>query len=174
MAEVSFTKRAAAELSRCFNGLAVRAKAGASVNTNSGPPAPLEPRRRGRPAAVREFWAALTRPRTPEDLFKDPDFLARLFTYFRGRERLGLASVCRAWRSALYDPRHWRDMLPVLRCRELRKETVESRSRLYESLERRGMDAVCLLGANDEDVLDLVAQCPATFLRARVRQIGLR
>ncbi|KAG0434527.1 hypothetical protein HPB47_019041 [Ixodes persulcatus] len=174
MAEVSFTKRAAAELSRCFNGLAVRAKAGASIHATPSPPVPQEPRRRGRPAAVREFWAALTRPRTAADLFRDPDYLARLFGYFKGREKLGLASVCRSWRDAIYDPRHWRDMLPVLRCRELRKDPVESRRRLYESLERRGMDAVCLLGANDEDVLDVVAQCPTAFLRARVRLIGLR
>ncbi|EEC11552.1 fbxl16, putative, partial [Ixodes scapularis] len=117
---------------------------------------------------------ALTRPRTAADLFRDPDYLARLFGYFKGREKLGLASVCRSWRDAIYDPRHWRDMLPVLRCRELRKDPVESRRRLYESLERRGMDAVCLLGANDEDVLDVVAQCPTAFLRARVRLIGLR
>lgn len=33
--QVSFTKRAAAELSRCFNGLAVRAKAGASNAASS-------------------------------------------------------------------------------------------------------------------------------------------
>ncbi|KAH7950280.1 hypothetical protein HPB49_021801 [Dermacentor silvarum] len=99
---------------------------------------------------------------------RDPEFLSRLFSHFRGRERLPLASVCRAWRDALYDPRHWRDMAAVLRCRELRKETADARRRLLESLERRGMDAVWLVGASDEDLADVVSLGAALLSRARL------
>ncbi|KAL3207959.1 hypothetical protein MRX96_039382 [Rhipicephalus microplus] len=167
MAEVSFTKRAAAELSRCFNGLAVRAKGGlqhespATANSGSGNNA-----RRGRggtgnaaaaptgrggvgpatanatataavtardPAVASSnsaIVAAASRPRDAAEMLSDPEFLSRLFSHFRGRERLPLASVCRAWRDAAYDPRHWRDMAASLRCRELRLETADVRRRI--------------------------------------------
>ncbi|XP_070379937.1 F-box/LRR-repeat protein 16 [Dermacentor albipictus] len=168
MAEVSFTKRAAAELSRCFNGLAVRAKGGlqhespatATGGGNTGG---------GAATATRLAAAAATRPRTAAEMLRDPEFLSRLFSHFRGRERLPLASVCRAWRDALYDdPRHWRDMAAALRCRELRREGAESRRRLLESLERRGMDAVWLVGASDEDLADVVSLGAALLSRARL------
>ncbi|KAH6943461.1 hypothetical protein HPB50_021693 [Hyalomma asiaticum] len=206
MAEVSFTKRAAAELSRCFNGLAVRAKGGlqqheAPVTATSGNSAAT---RRGRggggtgnaaapsgrvgpatanaaavtTAATRDPAAAVAssnsavvappRPRNAAEMLSDPDFLSRLFSHFRGRERLPLASVCRAWRDVLYDPRHWRDMAAVLRCRELRAETADVRRRLFESLERRGMDAVFLVGATDDDLADVVSLGAALLSRARL------
>lgn len=224
MAEVSFTKRAAAELSRCFNGLAVRAKGGlqhespvaatatgGGTSTNSGGVAATSRRGRGGggtgnagsgrvgsatanapaasaavviTAAARDPAAAVaspnaaaaavvaaaaaSRPRTAAEMMRDPEFLSRLFSHFRGRERLPLASVCRAWRDALYDPRHWRDMAAVLRCRELRKETADARRRLLESLERRGMDAVWLVGASDEDLADVVSLGAALLSRARL------
>ncbi|XP_050032572.1 uncharacterized protein [Dermacentor andersoni] len=222
MAEVSFTKRAAAELSRCFNGLAVRAKGGlqhespaTATGGNSGVAATATRRGRGggtgnagaappgrvggsatanapaaapvaattaardpaaavatsnaaAAAAAVVAAAAATRPRTAAEMLRDPEFLSRLFSHFRGRERLPLASVCRAWRDALYDPRHWRDMAAVLRCRELRREGADSRRRLLESLERRGMDAVWLVGASDEDLADVVSLGAALLSHARL------
>ncbi|XP_037287223.2 uncharacterized protein LOC119180184 [Rhipicephalus microplus] len=203
MAEVSFTKRAAAELSRCFNGLAVRAKGGlqhespATANSGSGNNA-----RRGRggtgnaaaaptgrvgpatanatataavtardPAVASSnsaIVAAASRPRDAAEMLSDPEFLSRLFSHFRGRERLPLASVCRAWRDAAYDPRHWRDMAASLRCRELRLETADVRRRILESLERRGLDAVVLVGATDDDLADIVSLGAALLSRARI------
>ncbi|XP_064479002.1 F-box/LRR-repeat protein 16-like isoform X2 [Ornithodoros turicata] len=158
MAEVSFTKRAAAELSRCFNGLAVRAKA----STSSRKP-------------VRDFWAALQRPKTAAELLRDSDFLCRLFRYVHGRERTSLALVCRSWRDALYmDACLWKGFTGVVRCREARCEPIQVRRRHYESLERRGLDSVSIIGSNDEDILDFISNAPPTFLRGRIRQLGLR
>ncbi|KAK8757362.1 uncharacterized protein LOC144101268 [Amblyomma americanum] len=212
MAEVSFTKRAAAELSRCFNGLAVRAKGGlqhdqsAAAATAAGNATTAASRRRGgggggsaaaggagrgvaataatatAPAAaaaanaprdvVASSNAASLRPRTAAELLHDPEFLSRFFCHFRGRERLALASVCRAWRDTLYDPKHWRDMAAVLRCRELRKESADTRRRILESMERRGMDAVWLVGASDEDLADVVSL--GSGLLGRARLVALR
>ncbi|KAH7944603.1 hypothetical protein HPB52_021818 [Rhipicephalus sanguineus] len=215
MAEVSFTKRAAAELSRCFNGLAVRAKGGlqhespatsgnnaggnnarrgrggggtgnaaaaapttgrgvgpatanAAVTTAATPRDPAAAVASSNNAVVVAAAAASSRPRNAAEMLSYPEFLSRLFSHFRGRERLPLASVCRAWRDALYDPRHWRDMAASLRCRELRLETADVRRRLLESLERRGVDAVVLVGATDDDLADVVSLGAALLSRARL------
>ncbi|XP_077526816.1 F-box/LRR-repeat protein 16 [Haemaphysalis longicornis] len=187
MAEVSFTKRAAAELSRCFNGLAVRAKGGlqhetAAPTRRRGGGTGAAPRATNPPAAAAAAAAVAPtvvvpsqsppRPRTAAELLSDAEFLGRLFGMFRGRERLPLASVCRAWRDALYEPRHWRDMAAVLRCRELRRESVEARRSLFESLERRGLDALYLVGASDEDLADVTTL--GANLVGRARLVALR
>ncbi|XP_022665702.1 F-box/LRR-repeat protein 16-like [Varroa destructor] len=208
MSEVSFTKRAAAELSRCFNGLAVRAKAGASNAASSlrteharvgsgieqrdhfhgkgsSPPTQhgnspgtgaveLAGRRR-RAGAARELWTALTRPQTAQGLLEDAEFLRRLFLYFSGTERCVLAQVCKTWRDILYHPRYWKDsMIAVVKCRELRGpglDGVQARRQLYDSLERRGFEAVCLFYASDEDVLDFMHVCPQL---AKLTRLSLR
>lgn len=247
-AEVSFTKRAAAELSRCFNGLTVRGK-GSAVTAGPGgvgggvgggggggmaPPGALLPATNGglpstanggtvggsvpsskltsagqltirtagegslssvtgavqerrklsrgeKSFRVREFWAKLAKPTSCRELWSDPVFLERFFAYFPMTDRCGLAQVCKAWRDVLYATRFWRHLVIVLRCRELKSRvgggdlssTAELRKRLYRSLERRSFDGLCLFGASDDDIYDLVSNCPLPYLR-QIRQISLR
>lgn len=61
----------------------------------------------------------------------------------------------------------------MLNFRDLKSSGPSVRLGIYKSLDRRAFDSVCLFGASDEDVLDLVAQCPPSMAN-RVRQIGLR
>ncbi|GLG95578.1 Uncharacterized protein GBIM_02511 [Gryllus bimaculatus] len=83
------------------------------------------------------------------------------FLYSARRERRARAQVCSRWRDVLYRQRALLGRLvPVLRCRELRAAPCAERARLYASLLRRGFHAVCLLGATDEDALDLVHSFP--------------
>ncbi|XP_028966874.1 F-box/LRR-repeat protein 16 [Galendromus occidentalis] len=181
---VSFTKRAAAELSRCFNGLAVRAKAGASnaastlrENSKSGSHgmssqtasqggtpgnASLLDYRKRRPGAARELWNALTRPKTVQGLLEDAEFLRKLFQYFGGADRCVLAQVCKTWRDILYHPRYWKSMVAVIKYRDLRgsSDGVQVRRQLYDSLEKRSFTAVCLFYTNEEDIFDFMHACP--------------
>lgn len=96
-----------------------------------------------------------------EQLMQDERFLSKFFMYFSSYERRNLAQVCTRWRDVLYrSPRYWSGILPVLQCRELRIAGNQDRVKLYNSLIRRGFHAVCLLGASDEDALDVVHSFP--------------
>lgn len=98
---------------------------------------------------------------TIEQLMLDERFLGKFFQYFSSFERRTLAQVCTTWRDVLYrSPRYWSGILPVLQCRELRHVANQDRIKLYNSLIRRGFHAVCLLGATDEDALDVVHSFP--------------
>ena len=102
-----------------------------------------------------------TQIQTIEQLFLDERFLSKFFQYFTSFERRTLAQVCTRWRDVLYrSPRYWSGILPVLQCRELRHVANQDRVKLYNSLIRRGFHAVCLLGATDEDALDIVHSFP--------------
>ncbi|XP_022240691.1 F-box/LRR-repeat protein 16-like [Limulus polyphemus] len=189
--DVSFTKRAAAELTRCFNGLAVRGKAGnirspgglTSVSTATGQDSNTRHNkgvsRVEKAAEIREYLSALKRPITVKDLWQDPGFLGTFFRYFISRERKILAQVCQLWRDLLYQPKYWRGILPILQCRELRptsgdkSTSAELRKKVYFSLERRGFDCACLFGANDEDLYDFVSNCPPSYVR-HLRHLSLR
>ncbi|GIY51079.1 uncharacterized protein CDAR_200711 [Caerostris darwini] len=135
-AEVSFTKRAAAELSRRFNGLTVRSRGSSASATPPSNPSTPQPQSKGvgqlaswmvegvkkqQPKGNRLVELCAGRPHTAEALWLDPAFLAQLFWYFSGLERAGLTQVCRRWRDVLYDKKaFWRGIMPVLHCRELR------------------------------------------------------
>lgn len=81
--------------------------------------------------------------------------------------------VCTRWRDHLYrSPRYWAGLLPVIRCKELRSVAQQDRARLYTSLLRRGFHAVSLLGAGDEDALDLVHSFP--LAAKHVHSVSLR
>jgi F-box/leucine-rich repeat protein 16 len=113
--------------------------------------APAAPRRH-RPPAAYLAW---------EQLMADEKFLARFFLYFSPCERCVLAQVCTRWRDILYrSPRYWTGLVPVLQCREMRSSQGNERTRLYSSLLRRGFHNLCLMGASDEDALDLVNSFP--------------
>ncbi|XP_054734671.1 F-box/LRR-repeat protein 16 [Anastrepha obliqua] len=96
-----------------------------------------------------------------EALLLDDRFLNRFFLYFSSYERRTLAQVCMKWRDILYrSPRYWSGLLPTLQCRELRQIPSCDRVKLYNSLIRRGFHALALVGASDEDALDVVHSFP--------------
>ena len=69
--------------------------------------------------------------------------------------------MCVRWRDVLYrTPRYWAGLVPCVRCRELRSCTAPEKQRFYGSLARRGFHSLCLLGAADEDAVDLVHAFP--------------
>lgn len=108
-----------------------------------------------------------------EQLILDERFLARFFSYFSPLERRTLSQVCTRWRDHLYrSPRYWAGLLPVIKCKELRTSSQPDRARLYASLLRRGFHAVALMGATDEDALDLVHSFPLSA--KHVHSISLR
>uniref|UniRef100_A0AAG5DJN8 F-box/LRR-repeat protein 15-like leucin rich repeat domain-containing protein n=1 Tax=Anopheles atroparvus TaxID=41427 RepID=A0AAG5DJN8_ANOAO len=116
---------------------------------------------------------ALPQILTIEQLLQDERFLARFFLYFTSYERCTLAQVCQKWRDLLYrSPRYWSGLVPVLQCRELRQTTNQDRVKLYNSLIRRSFHAVCLMGATDEDALDLVHSFP--LASKHVHSLSLR
>nr|XP_042913198.1 F-box/LRR-repeat protein 16-like [Parasteatoda tepidariorum] len=82
-------------------------------------------------------------------------------------------SVCTAWREVLYQPKFWRGLQPVLNYRELKTSSATVRLGIYKSIDRRAFDSVCLFGANDEDIYELITQCPPS-LANRVRHVALR
>ncbi|XP_067643633.1 uncharacterized protein [Eurosta solidaginis] len=94
-------------------------------------------------------------------LLLDDRFLNRFLLYFSSYERRTLAQVCIKWRDILYrSPRYWSGLLPTLQCRELRQIQSCDRVKLYNSLIRRGFHALALVGASDEDALDVVHSFP--------------
>lgn len=110
---------------------------------------------------------------TWEQLVLDDRFLARFFLYFNASERCILARVCTRWRDVLYrSPRYWTGLVPVLQCRELRASQGTDRTRLYSSLLRRGFQCLCLMGATDEDTLDMVNSYP--LASKHVHSLSLR
>lgn len=186
MSAQGVVERASAELSKRINGLGLRGKhhspgggrasvmervtsalcGGSAALGAPDKPArapPRRPRRRALPPAPFLTW---------EQLMADERFLVRFFLYFAPVERRALAQVCSRWRDVLYRPRWWHGLVPVLRCRELRASAPSSRARLYASLVRRGFRALSLLGATDEDALELPASFP--LAAAHVHSLSLR
>lgn len=104
------------------------------------------------------YYAHIT---TMTQLLMDERYLERLFEYFSPVERCILAQVCVIWRDVLYrNHRFWRDIMPVLPCREFRQLPNHERIRYYSSMLRRGIRRICLVGASDEDALDVVHSFP--------------
>ncbi|XP_015523384.1 F-box/LRR-repeat protein 16 isoform X1 [Neodiprion pinetum] len=112
-------------------------------------------------------------PATWEQLIQDDHFLGHFFLYFTAGERRVLAQVCSRWRDVLYArPRLWAGLVPVVRCREARVMASSSRTRLYASLVRRGFHSLVLLGAADEDALELTHSFP--LAQRHVHSLSLR
>lgn len=106
-------------------------------------------------------WIAKSNISTMDQLLQDDRFLNKFFQYFTSYERRTLAQVCTRWRDTLYrSPKFWSGILPTLQCRELRMMSNQDRVKLYNSLVRRGFHAICLLGATDEDAIDIVHSFP--------------
>lgn len=133
-------------------------------------PAPSTPSvRKSKPSPVHLTW---------DQLMMDEKFLSKFFSYFSPCERCVLAQVCVRWRDLLYrSPRYWTGLIPVLQCRELRAFQVNERARLYSSLLRRGFHSLCLMGATNEDAVDLINTFPLASkhvhtLKLRCSSIG--
>lgn len=106
-------------------------------------------------------WMTKSNIHSMEQLMQDERFLNQFFQYFTPYERRTLAQVCTRWRDTLYrSPKFWSGMLPALQCRELRLMSNQDRVKLYNSLVRRGFHSVRLIGASDEDALDIVHSFP--------------
>lgn len=106
-------------------------------------------------------WIVKSNICTMEQLLQDERFLNKFFQYFTPYERRTLAQVCTRWRDTLYrSPKFWSGILPTIQCRELRMMSNQDRVKLYNSLVRRGFHAICLLGATDEDAIDIVHSFP--------------
>ncbi|XP_066990151.1 F-box/LRR-repeat protein 16 [Macrobrachium rosenbergii] len=114
---------------------------------------------------------------TWDELIRDEAFLDKFFSYFTPIERTVLAQVCLRWRAVLYQPRFWHGIRPVLNCREMRHNNVEfttdMRRRFYVSVQKRGFDSLVLMCANDEDLMDLVANYAVNHTKA-LRSVALR
>ncbi|CAL4125361.1 unnamed protein product, partial [Meganyctiphanes norvegica] len=112
-----------------------------------------------------------------EELIRNETFLAKFFTYFSAVERTVLSQVCLRWRAVLYQPKFWHGVRPVLNCREMRANNVEittdMRRRFYVSVQMRGFDSLVLMCANDEDLMDLVANYAVNHTKA-LRSVALR
>ena len=90
---------------------------------------------------------------TISELMMDDDFVSKFFLYFSPSERGVLCQVCRKWRHTLYSPRYWLDAMPIVSYRHWKQshDAVTLRH-VYDSIQQRGFDSVCLFGATDEDV----------------------
>lgn len=194
MSAQGVVERASAELSKRINGLGLRGKhhspggARASVmervtsalcGGSAALGAPDKPARQP-PRRPAPNPTIIRKPRAPpppgylpwELLILDEKFLCKLFLYFTPSERRSLAQVCCKWRDVLYRPRWWSGLIPVLRCKELRVAPATVRARLYASLIRRGFRALSLMGATDEDAMELPTSFP--LAAAHVHSLSLR
>ncbi|KAJ8919837.1 hypothetical protein NQ315_006366 [Exocentrus adspersus] len=178
-------ERASAELSKRINGLGLRSGkhhstkgsvmervtnvfCGGGGNSAAAVAAPPEKPSRLLPSKSTKNSSVVAKKQRPapsylswDQLMADERFLTRFFLYFSACERCVLAQVCTRWRDVLYkSPRYWSGLMPVLQCREMRDSQGNEKARLYSSLLRRGFHSLCLMGASDEDALDLVNTFP--------------
>ncbi|XP_037094072.1 F-box/LRR-repeat protein 16-like [Pollicipes pollicipes] len=123
-------------------------------------------RRAARPAGPGARRRELRAPQpTWAELWLTDAFLERFFAHFTGAEVCRLAQVCRKWRDVLYQPRYWRQLRPVLDCRDIRQsggsDPGAARRRYLHALQVRACDSLALLHATDEDLCDLTHGFPA-------------
>lgn len=116
---------------------------------------------------------SVVRPSTT-DLWLDAKFLAVFFQCFTASELCVLAQVCRRWRDVLYEPAGgvWTGVTPIINCKEL-PNSEETRLSFYRSIELRGFDSVCLVGAVDQDVTSL-AEDFGGYCRTGILHLSVR
>lgn len=116
-----------------------------------------------KPNADMGTWPWLTKSNinSMEQLLQDEQFLHHFFKYFTPYERRTLAQVCTRWRDTLYRNHiFWVGVVPALQCRELRLMASQDRVKLYNSMVRRNFHAIRMIGASDEDALDIIHSFP--------------
>jgi len=121
------------------NGVAVLPLRHATVGATVSNPlisnlTPLTPRKFTKKSTVKSKLIITS----PEQLWKDDVFLKQFFlNYFQGTEKLVLPAICRKWRDVSYScPEFWNDLIPVLKCKELRR-TVRVDGGLGAGIRRR-------------------------------------
>nr|KAG5687383.1 hypothetical protein BaRGS_019887 [Batillaria attramentaria] len=112
---------------------------------------------------------------TISELMVEEEFLGKFFFYFSPGERGVLCQVCRKWRKTLYSPKYWVDVTPIVSYRDWKRDrdsSVASRRHVYDSIQQRGFDSVCLFGATDEDVTEFVNNFQTC--KSHLRSLGIR
>ncbi|KAK7112786.1 hypothetical protein V1264_012180 [Littorina saxatilis] len=111
---------------------------------------------------------------TMSELMMDDEFLAKFFLYFSPSERGVLCQVCRKWRHSLYSPKYWLDAMPVVSYRHLKHQDrgTHTLRHVYDSIQQRGFDSVCLFGATDEDVNEFVNNFQTS--KSNLRSLSIR
>ena len=154
----SMTNKDTGQSSRVINGNAMTARVVRS-------PKPLIARKIGR-LFVRHL------PDTIHELFTNERFLSKFFMFFSAEERGMLSQVCTAWKSILYHPRFWTDVVPIVSCREHFRDSAGNQKHFYDSLQVRGFDSICLFGATDEDLVDFASHFNSS--KRQLHSVGLR
>ena len=119
---------------------------------------------------LHQIQAALAK-RPVVNPWEDQTFLLRFFMFFSPCERCTLAQVCKLWRDALYQPRYWMGITPIVNCKDWSRNE-DGVSKFYHSLQIRGFDSVCLFGATDKDVQDFILYFP--HCRKNIRSLSFR
>ncbi|XP_005098065.1 F-box/LRR-repeat protein 16 [Aplysia californica] len=92
---------------------------------------------------------------TIQELALDDTFLNVFFFYFPPDERRKLCQVCKKWKSVLYHSKYWVGVMPVINFKEWGNDTSK-RKLYYEHFHCRGFEQMCLVGATDKDVTDMI------------------
>lgn len=109
------------------------------------------------PQQIRRAVYIKSRPDTLNELFMDEEFLSKFFWYFSSIDRSNLARVCTRWKEILYrNQKYWSGLSLNIHCKQFRQSTSYEKTRLYASFIRRGLRSLGLVGAKDEDVLDMM------------------
>uniref|UniRef100_UPI00358ECD7A F-box/LRR-repeat protein 16 n=1 Tax=Myxine glutinosa TaxID=7769 RepID=UPI00358ECD7A len=128
--------------------------------------------------------AAASSSSAQSDLLLNEKFLSRLFWYFYGGERRGLAQVCHKWRQVLYQPCFWEGITPVLHCSELYRCSPNNVSVPVDgshsdkqfvslnSFSRCGFDSFCLVGVSDLDICEFIDNYP--LAKRGLRSLSLK
>lgn len=113
------------------------------------------------PQQLRRAVYIKSRPVTLNDLFMDEEFLSKFFWYFSSTDRSNLARVCTRWKEILYrNQKYWSGLSLNVHCKQFRHSTSYEKTRLYASFIRRGLRSLGLVGAKDEDIIDMMNYFP--------------
>ena len=106
----------------------------------------------------------------------DDTFLNQFFFYFRSEDRRTLCQVCKKWKYVLYQTKYWTDVMPVMNFKEL-KYDISKRKTYFEHFHNRGFEEICLVGATDADIAEMVASMtsskPATVKKS-LKAVSIR
>lgn len=113
------------------------------------------------PQQLRKAVYITSKPLTWNELMLDEEFLGKFFWYFTPMERTSMARVCTRWKDILYrNQKYWTGLTLCVNYKQFRQSDKYDKLRLYASFIRRGFHTLGMIGAKDEDILDLVNYFP--------------
>lgn len=113
------------------------------------------------PQQLRRAVYIKSRPITLNELFLDEEFLCNFFWFFTSTDRSNLAQVCSRWKELLYrNQKYWSGLSLNVHCKQFRQSTSYEKTRLYASFIRRGLRSLGMIGAKDEDIIDMMNYFP--------------